>query len=81
MRRYSAPGIESRPGVCGGEACIAGTRIPVWILEKARQIGTSEAELLRAFPTLRREDLAHAWAYVSSHKQGIKRDIKRNENA
>ena len=23
------PGVESTPGVCGGEPCIVGTRIPV----------------------------------------------------
>ena len=26
------PGIESRPGVCGGDPCIVRTRIPVWVL-------------------------------------------------
>ena len=41
------PGIESRPGVCGGEPCIVRTRIPAWVLEQARRLGTSEAELLR----------------------------------
>ncbi len=25
------PGIESRPGVCGGVPCIVRTRIPVWV--------------------------------------------------
>ncbi len=39
------PGIESRPGICGGEPCIVRTRIPVWVLEQARRLGTSEAEL------------------------------------
>jgi hypothetical protein len=27
------PGIESRPDVCDGEACVVRTRIPVWLLE------------------------------------------------
>ena len=27
-------GIESNPGVCGGEPCIVRTRIPVWVLEQ-----------------------------------------------
>jgi len=56
-------GIESIPGVCGGEPCIVRTRIPVWVLEQARRLGTSEADLLRCYPTLRAEDLANAWAY------------------
>ncbi len=48
----AVPGIESKPGVCGGEPCIVRTRIPVWLLEQARRLGTSEAELLHSYPTL-----------------------------
>ena len=73
------PGIESRPGVCGGEPCIVRTRIPVWLLEQARRLGTSEADLLKAYPTLRAEDLANAWAYVRSHKEEISGQIEANE--
>ena len=74
-------GIESSLGVCGGDLCIVRTRIPVWILEQARQLGTSEAELLRAYPTLRAEDLTNAWAYVRSHRQEIENHIRDNEDA
>jgi uncharacterized protein (DUF433 family) len=35
-------GIERTPGVCGGDACIAGTRIPVWVLEGFRRLGWTE---------------------------------------
>src|SRR5437016_13994282 len=73
------PGIESRPGVCGGEPCIVRTRIPVRLLEQARQRGTSEAELLRIYPTLRAEDLANAWGYVRSHREEITGQIEANE--
>ena len=74
-------GIESIPGVCGGEPCIVRTRIPVWILEQARRLGTSEADLLRCYPTLRAEDLANAWAYVRSHREEIEQQIRENEEA
>jgi uncharacterized protein (DUF433 family) len=74
------PGIESRPGVAGGDPCIVRTRIPVWLLEQARRLGTSEADLLRAYPTLRAEDLANAWAYVSGHREEIERQIAENES-
>lgn len=73
------PGIESRPGVCGGEPCVVRTRIPVWVLEQARRLGVSEADLLRSYPTLRAEDLANAWAYVRSHRDEINRQIEENE--
>ncbi|MGD0090929.1 MAG: DUF433 domain-containing protein [Planctomycetota bacterium] len=75
------PGVESTPGVCGGEPCIVRTRIPVWILEQARRLGTSEAELLRCYPTLRAQDLANAWAYVRLHREEIEDQIKANEAA
>lgn len=75
------PGVESTPGVCGGEPCIVRTRIPVWLLVQARRLGTSEADLLRAYPTLRAEDLANAWAYTRAHKDEIERQIRENEEA
>jgi uncharacterized protein (DUF433 family) len=67
--------------VCGGEPCIAGTRIPVWLLVQARRLGTSEADLLRAYPMLRVEDLANAWAYHRAHRDEIERQIQENEDA
>ena len=75
------PGIDSIPGVCGGVPCIVRTRIPVWVLVNARRLGTSEADLLRCYPTLRAEDLANAWAYYRSHKQEIEQQIRENEVA
>ncbi len=75
------PGIESTAGVCGGEACIVRTRIPVWVLVQARRLGTSEADLLRCYPSLRAEDLANAWAYYRSHKDEIDQQVRENEDA
>jgi uncharacterized protein (DUF433 family) len=73
------PGIDSSPGVCGGEPCIIRTRIPVWVLVQARRLGTSEAELLRCYPTLRAEDLANAWVYFRAHRDEIEQQIQENE--
>jgi len=75
------PGIESRPNVCGGEPCITRTRIPVWVLEQARRLGVSEADILKSYPTLRAEDLTHAWAFVRSHRAEIEAQIAENEAA
>ena len=75
------PGIEARPGVSGGEPCIVRTRIPVWVLEQARRLGTSEADLLRCYPTLRAEDLVNAWGYARAHQDEINRQIEENEAA
>ncbi len=75
------PGIESIPNVCGGEPCLVRTRIPVWVLVRARQLGTSEAELLQAYPTLRADDLTHAWAYARNYAESIEQQIRENEEA
>src|SRR5881296_3814390 len=75
------PGIESTPDVCGGAPCIVRTRIPVWVLVQAKRLGTSEADLLRSYPTLRAEDLANAWAYARAHHEEIEHDILANETA
>ena len=75
------PGIDSRPDVCGGEPCIVRTRIPVWLLEQARRLGSSESDLLGAYPSLRPQDLANAWAYVRSHPSEIDAQIRDNEGA
>ena len=75
------PGIESTPGVCGGEPCIVRTRIPVWVLVQAKRLGTSEAELLRCYPVLRAEDLVNAWAYARAHHEEIEQQILANETA
>ncbi|MGA1843621.1 MAG: DUF433 domain-containing protein [bacterium] len=75
------PGIESIQGLCGGEACIVRTRIPVWALVQARRLGMSEADILRCYPTLRAEDLANAWAYFRSHQDEIEQQIRENEEA
>lgn len=55
------PGIEKTPAVCGGRACVAGKRLPVWGLEEARRLGATEAELLTRYPTLSAAQLASAW--------------------
>lgn len=73
------PDIESNPDICGGEPCIVRTRIPVWVLVHARKLGTSEADLLRCYPSLRAEDLANAWAYYRVHNEEIERQINENE--
>lgn len=75
------PGIESNPEVCGGEPCVVRTRIPVWLLVRARQLGKSEADLLHAYPSLRAEDLANAWAYARANREEIEQQISENETA
>ncbi len=73
-------GIEQLPGVSGGAACLIRTRIPVWVLVRSRQLGVTEAELLRAYPTIGATDLANAWAYARTHADEITGAIAENEH-
>ena len=71
--------IEKTPGVCGGTARIAGTRIRVWQLVEARDLGASEAQLLIGFPRLKAVTLVDAWAYAEDHPQETAAQINQNE--
>jgi len=57
------PGIEKTPSVCGGDACINRTRIPVWSLVNSKKLGLTEVQLLESYPTLTQDDLRNAWNY------------------
>jgi uncharacterized protein (DUF433 family) len=72
-------GIEKTPRVCGGDARIANTRIPIWALVEARRLGYSDADLLTSYPTITVTDLANAWAYADAHPDEIELAIERNQ--
>ena len=74
-------GIEKTPKVCGGEACIANTRIPIWVLVEARQLGYGDLDLLTSYPTITATDLANAWVYAAAHRDEIDLVIEQNESA
>lgn len=73
-----AKGITKTPGVCGGEACIAGTRIAVWLLVEARRLGISEAQLLDDYLHITAADLVNAWAYADAHPEEVEAAIRAN---
>ena len=73
------PGIEKTPGVCGGDARIASTRIPVWLLIRQWQLGITEERQLSGYPSLRKEDLNNAWNYYRANKEEIEQQILENE--
>lgn len=74
-------GIEKTPGVCGGDARVAGTRIPVWLLVQARELGSSEVELLQNYPQLTAAQLSQAWAYAKVNPQEIEQTMRENDEA
>lgn len=74
-------GIEKTANVCGGDARIENTRIPIWVLVEARASGYSDADLLESYPALTSIDLVNAWAYAEAFSGEIKRAIQQNEAA
>jgi uncharacterized protein (DUF433 family) len=76
-----AKGITKTLGVCGGEACIAGTRIAIWLLVEARRLGISEVQLLQDYPHISAADLVNAWIYADVYPEEIEAAIRLNEAA
>ena len=72
-------GITKTKNICGGDACIAGTRIPIWVLANARNLGISESQLLYDYPTLTASDLANAWMYAQANPDEIATAIRENK--
>jgi len=72
-------GIRKVSGVCGGEACIEGTRIPVWVLVSYRQLGVKDSDQLYNYPTLSASDLANAWTYAAANPDEITKAIREND--
>jgi uncharacterized protein (DUF433 family) len=71
--------ITKTPGICGGDACIRGHRIPVWVLQSYHLLGQSDAEILQSYPTLTQADLEAAWEYAAANAAEIDRAIQENE--
>lgn len=58
--------ITVDPGVCHGQACIRGTRIPVHQIVRMLAGGDSIEDLLQEYPRLTREDVFAALDYAAS---------------
>jgi len=58
--------ISIHPRICHGQACITGTRIPVHQIVRMFAHGDTIDTLLKAFPTLIREDIFACLDYAAS---------------
>jgi uncharacterized protein (DUF433 family) len=57
--------ITVNPELMGGVPCVRGLRIPVATIVGMVAEGTSEAEILRAYPDLKKEDIREALRYAA----------------
>ncbi|MBD2772784.1 DUF433 domain-containing protein [Iningainema tapete] len=67
--------IQMTPGVCGGQARIRNTRIPVSTLVAYRKLGAPDEELLANYPGLTMADLGAAWDYYEQNREIFDREI------
>lgn len=68
-------------GVCGGQARIRDTRIPVWLLVELQQQGADDAELLENYPALEQSDLMAVWRYYVENQEEIDLAIREQNEA
>jgi uncharacterized protein (DUF433 family) len=74
--------ITKTPGVCGGNACLRGTRITVWGLVRWRQLGLSDSQISESIQGgVSPADLQAAWEYAAAHPEEIEEAIRLNEEA
>jgi len=55
--------ISTNPGICHGQACIRGTRIPVYQVVGMLANGDTVEELLQEYPQLERGDIRACLAH------------------
>ena len=81
MSAVTQSSVEKTPGVCGGDARIANTRIPIWLLVGYRKDGVTDTRLLEMYPSLTIGDLSAAWWYYAEHHDEIEQAIREQEAA
>jgi uncharacterized protein (DUF433 family) len=72
---------ESKPGVCGGRPCIAGTRIRMQDIYTWHELeGVSPDEIVSRFPQLSLADVYAGLAYYWDHREEIERQIQEDQD-
>lgn len=65
MRLRLTEHIEVNPRILGGKPVIRGTRIPVYLILELLSAGYDFKRILRAYPTLKEEDVKAAVEYAT----------------
>ena len=72
-RGAPAPVVRN-PGVWGGKAVIAGTRLPVFLIQQWMEGGWTVDDLLSAHPHLTEAQVQGALAYCAEHPERVRED-------
>ena len=57
--------ISINPNICHGKPCIKGTRIWISLIVDNLASGSTEKEIIEAYPSLTKEDIKAALAYAA----------------
>jgi len=58
--------ISSKPDICKGRACVAGTRILVSVVLDNLAAGLTADEIMQSYPPLTRDDIQACLAYAAA---------------
>ena len=58
--------ISIDPNICHGQACVKGTRIPVHQVVRMLANGDEIEDLIKEYPSLKRDDILACLDYVAS---------------
>ena len=73
------PYVERRPGVCGGEPVVVGTRFPVRsVVTSVYRLGLTPEEIVEAWPYLTLAHVHDALSFYHDHRRTIDRAIREN---
>src|SRR6266581_495119 len=76
----SYPHITKTPGVCGGKACIDGTRIRVNNIVFLHKDGANDEKILEAYPDLTPAQIHAALAYYYDNREEIDAELSEGEH-
>jgi uncharacterized protein (DUF433 family) len=79
MSKVDLRNVEKVPGVCGGRAVVAGTRIRVSLILTLYRHGMTVEEIVDQYPHLRPADIHDALAYAYDHPEEIEADIAADD--
>ena len=70
------------PGMCGGRARIAGTRLPVWmVVSEIIRGGEAPEEFVEAYPHVSLAQVYDALSFYYDHRADVDRDLRDQEAA
>lgn len=80
LRAPATEHITKTSGVCGGKACVAGTRVRVMdVVIWHERLSWSADEIVSQIPGLTLSDVHAALTYYFDHSEEIEEDIRRND--